>query len=209
MGQSKSQKAYNKQMAQNAQQQYQLQREMFEETKKESPEQARFRIGAANWDKFIKGKNYGAPPETSMLNFDLMTPARVNKMRGTLAGLEGVGAAGMNGGGDNSIAIQQTREHLANQAAIEAGAAYETGVKQEDAYYKGQNFQWAGFDANKNLSLLGNATSSGQFFFDQQRQTLPPSFMQTWGPLFGAALGAAGSALSGGFAAGGTFAGRT
>lgn len=194
-------------MAQNAQQQVQLQREMFEHTRKETPEQERFRVGAANWDTFIKSRNYGAPPETSLLNFDLMSPARVQKLREGMLNLEGVGAAAMDGDGDKSIAIQQTREHMANQAALEAGNAYENAVKQEDAYYKGSQFQWAGLDINKNLNLLQNATSSGQFFFDQQRQTLPPSFMQTWGPLFGAALGAGASILTGGVSQGGRWAG--
>jgi hypothetical protein len=205
MGQSKAQKDYNRQMQQNAQQQYQLQREMFEETRKETPEQKRFREGAAKWDTFMKSKNYGAPPDSSILNFDLYNPARIQRQAEQMRNVTGIGAAAMGGTGDQSIALQQTREHNANNAAQMAGAAYEQAVKSEDAYYKGQGLSWAGLDINKNLGLLGNATSSGQFFFDQQRQTLPPSFMQTWGPLIGGALGAAGSILGPGFGAGGFF----
>jgi hypothetical protein len=206
MGQSKAQKEYNRTMKENAAQDRALQREMFEHSKKDSPEMARFRIGAANWDKFVAGKDYSKPPSTSLLNFDLMTPARQNNMRQKMANVTGIGAAAMSGSGDQSIALAQTREHNANLAAQEHGAAYENAIKQEDAYYKGQGMGWAQLDSQRNISLLSNATQSAQFMYDQQRQTLPPSFMQTWGPLFGAALGAGASILSGGFAAGGTFA---
>jgi hypothetical protein len=209
MGQSKSQKAFNQQMATNAQQQYQLQREMFDETKKETPEQQRFRQGAASWDTFVKGKNYGTPPDSSVLNFDLMTPAMINKQTERMRNITGVGAAAMGGTGDQSIALQQTREHNANELAQQSGNAYEQALKQEDAYYKGNGLAWAGLDINKNMGLLNNATSSGQYFFDQQRQTLPPSFMQTFAPLIGGALGAAGSILGPGFSQGGAFNRRT
>lgn len=209
MGQSGAQKEYNKTMKTNAAEQLALQREMFNRTKEATPEQSRYRVGAENWDKFIKGKNYSAPPSTSLLNFDLMTPARNQKLRENMQNVTGIGAAALGGTGDQSIALAQTREHNANIAAQEAGSSYENAVKQEDAYYKGTSLNWAGLDINKNLGLLGNATSSGQFFFDQQRQTLPPSFMQTFGPLIGAAVGAAGQALSGGFGAGGRWGGRT
>lgn len=205
MGQSKAQKQYNQQMAQNAQQQYQLQRDMFEYTKQGTPEEQRFRQQAASWDNFIKSKNYGAPPADSILNFDLWSPAHVQQQAERMRNVQGVGAAAMSGSGDQSIALAQTREHNANLAAQEAGNAYENAVGQQDAYYKGQNMGYAQLGAQTNMGLLGNATQSSQFFFDQQRQTLPPSFMQTWGPLIGGALGAAGSILGPGFGAGGAF----
>lgn len=196
MGQSRGQREYNRQMAQNAQQQYQLQREMFEHSRQETPEQRRFREGAANWDTFIRGRNYGAPPAGELLNFDLYTPSRVADMRNRLNNITGVGAAAMGGTGDQSIALQQSRERNVNQMAQEQANAYENAIKQTDAYYKGNSLAWSQHDVAKNMGLLQNATSSGQFFFDQQRQTLPPSFMQQFAPILGGVL-SAGSALLG------------
>ena len=205
MGQSKAQKEYNRQMAANAQDQYKLQREMFDWAKQGTPEQQKFRRDSAAWDTFIRGRNYGAPPPDSILNFDLWSPSQQNSIRERMAGLTGVGAAAMSGTGDQSIAVAQQRERNANLAAQDHANAYENAIKQQDAYYKGQGLAWSGQDLANRQSLLGNATSSAQFFFDQQRQTLPPSFMQTWGGLIGSALQAGSTMLAPGLGAGGMF----
>jgi hypothetical protein len=195
MGQSKSQKQYNQQMASNAQQQLQLQREMFDHTRQETPEQKRFREGAANWDTWIKNKNYGAPPTGELLNFDLYNPSRVNELRGRMDNITGVGAAALSGSGDQSIALQQSRDRASNQMAMDAGNAYENAVKQTDSYYKSNGLAWSAQDTNKNLSLLNNTTGSAQFFFGQQARTLPPSFFQVFSPIMGGALSAGGALL--------------
>lgn len=195
MGQSKSQKEYNRMMASNAQQQLQLQREMFEHNRQGTPGEQRFERDAQAWNTWIGGKNYGAPPPNSILNFDLYTPSKQAEMRNKIANISGIGAAAMSGTGDQSIAVAQSRDRMANEMSQMQGAAYENAVKGQDAYYKGSQFQWSGLGAQTNANLLGNATSSAQFFFDQQRQTLPPSFWQVFSPVVGGAISAAGSLL--------------
>lgn len=198
MGASREQREYNRIAQQNAQQQYQLQREMFEHTRQETPEQKRFREGAANWQQWIKDKNYGAPPEGELLNFDLYTPAKIAQTRERLDNITGVGAAAMSGTGDQSIALQQSRDRQINAMAQDSANAYENAVKQRSAYYDGNSLAWSQQDLNRSLSLLNNATSSGQFFFDQQRQTLPPSMFSLISPLLGGALSAGASMMGAG-----------
>lgn len=196
MGQSSATKAYNAQMAQNAKDQLALQQQMFEHTKKDTPEMERFRTGAANWQKFIEGKDYSKPPAGELLNFDLYNPARVSQLRERMGNLTGIGAAAMSGTGDQSIAIQQSRDRNANAMAQDAANSYENAIKQTDSYYKGQGMGWSQQDTGRNLSLLQSATGSAQFFLNEQRQTLPPSFWQVFSPIMGGAL-SAGSALLG------------
>lgn len=195
MGGGKAKREYNKMMARNAQEQLQLQREMFEHTKAGTPGEQRFERDAKAWDTWIAGKNYGAPPPNSILNFDLYTPAKQAEMRNRLSNITGIGAAAMGGTGDQSIAVAQSRDRMVNQMAQAQGAAYEGAVKQQDAYYKGAGFQWSGMENQRNMGLLNNATASSQFFFDQQRQTLPPTFWEVFAPIAGGAISAAGSLL--------------
>lgn len=195
MGQSRAQKDYNRMMAQNAQQQLQLQRDMFEHAREGTPGEQRFERDAAAWNEWIGGRNYGAPPPNSILNFDLYTPSKQAEMRNKIANISGIGAAAMGGTGDQSIAVAQSRDRMANEMAQMQGAAYENAVKQQDAYYKGAQFQWSGLGAQTNMGLLNNTSNMSQFFLDQQRQTLPPSFWQVFSPIVGGAVSAAGSLL--------------
>jgi hypothetical protein len=195
MGQSKQQKAYNQQMANNATDQLNLQKQMFSAEQAGTPEQQKFRTDQANWGNFISGKNYGAPPKDEFLNFDLYNPAHIAKQTEQARNLTGIGAAAMGGTGDQSIALQLSREHAANQQGEAAGAAYENAVGQTDAYYKGNQLAYGQLGAQQQENLLGNATNAAQFFFDQQRMTNRPSFMQTYAPLFGGLLQAGGALL--------------
>lgn len=195
MGQSKSQKAFNAQMAKNASDQLALQKEQFAYLKQGTPEEQTFRKNAASFQDWIGQKNYGAPPPNELLNFDLYTPSHVNELRSRLNNITGIGAAALGGTGDQSIALQQTRAHMADQAAQDAGQAYENAIHQADAYYKGNALGYAGLTTNTNMGLLNNATQSGQFFTDQQRQTLPKSFWETFAPVLGGVLGAGSSLL--------------
>jgi hypothetical protein len=183
-------------MQQQAQQQYQLQREMFDILKKPTPEQERFRRQSDEWEKFIRSKDYGNPPSDSVLNFNLFTPAQIAKMRERMENITGTGATALSGTGDQSIAIAQAKERNINQVAQDQANAYENALLQADAYYKGNALPYAQLDINKNLGLLGNATSSSQFFTQMQGQSIPQSFWQTLGPaLIGGAFRAGASLL--------------
>lgn len=195
MGASSAQKKFNAQMQQQAQQQYQLQREMFDLLRKPTPEQERFRRQADEWERFIKSRNYGTPPPDSVLNFDLFTPAKIAETRSRLENIQGVGATALSGSGDQSIALQQARERNINEMAQNQAQSYEDALKQQDAYFKGQALPYAQLDINKNMGLLSNATGSNQFFTQMQAQTLPPSFWQSFGPMLIGGAFQAGSAL--------------
>lgn len=193
MGASKAQKEYNRQMAELSRQQLELQKRMFERASEDTPEQRRFREGAAAWDKFIAGKDYRTPPPTSSINFDLFNPAYIQQQKERMSDITGIGAAALSGTGNESIALQLARERNANEAAQMAGQAYENAIKSEDAYYKGQNLGYAQLGLNQNFGLLSNATDMFQYANRMQAQTLPPSFWQTFGPLFGGLLNTAAS----------------
>lgn len=195
MGASKAQKEYNRQMAQLQREQLELQKKMFERASEETPEQKRFREGAAEWDKFIASKDYSKPPQTSIINFDLYTPSYYQKQKERLSEITGIGAANMGGTGEQSIALQLARERNANEAAQMAAQSYENAIKAEDAYYKGQNFNWAQLAQNQNFGLLDNASNMFRYASQENRATLPPSFFQTFGPLFGGLLRTAADAF--------------
>lgn len=195
MGQSSATKAYNRQMADNASQELALQRQAFNAEQAGTQEQQHYRQGQADWTSFIKGKNYGAPPPGEFLNFNLQTPAMIAKQQERLRNVTGIGAAALGGTGDQSLGLQLSREHAAEEAGQNAGAAYENAVNATDQYYKGNNLAYASLGLQQQGDLLHNATNSAQFFFDQQRQTLPPSFFQTISPLLGGAISAGGALL--------------
>jgi hypothetical protein len=196
MGQSKEEKNFHKQMAKQAQENTKLQREMFELNKAGTPEQQGFRKEKAEFDAWLAKKDFGSSPPNGILNFDLYTPSRVADMRSRLADVTGIGAASLGGTGDQSIALQQSRDRNVNQMAMDQANAYENAVKQQDAFYKGNTFQWGQLAQQNSQNLLGNASSMTQFFTEQQKQTLPKSFWATFGPaLMGGALSAGGALL--------------
>lgn len=195
MGQSSQAKQFNQQQQQNAQAQLQLQQQQFNLLNTPTPEQQRFRTGAANWQTWISGHNYGKPPADEMLNFDLYNPAHQQQQRERLSNLTGVGASSLAGSGDQSIALQQSKERNSNLAAQDSANAYENAVKQTDAYYKGNALAYSQQDINTHMGLLGNASQGYQYSTDQQRQTLPPSFWTMFAPIIGGAVSAGGAAL--------------
>ena len=191
-----------KQNQQLAQQQQALQREMFAASQKPTPEQERFRKGQSNFDAWIKKGDFRSAPEGSILNFDLYNPSKINDQQQKLANLTGVGAANMGGTGDQSVALQLTRERNANQAAEMSGRAWENAIKGEDDYYKSNGLAWSGQDRANNMGLLNNASQSAQAYMQNAIQTRPTS---PWASIIGGALGIGASALSGGMAPGGFF----
>lgn len=183
-----------------AQQQQALQQRMFEKASEETPEQKRFREGAAAFDEWIKGKNYSSAPEGSMLNFDLYSPSKTAAQQAKMSNLTGIGAANMGGTGDQSVALQLARERNANEAGQMAGQAWENAIKDQDAYYKSGGLAWSAQDRANTMGLLGNASNSAQGYMHNAIQTRPQSI---WSSIIGGALGIGASALSGGFGAGG------
>lgn len=164
--------------------------QIFNQMQEKTPGQIRFETGASNFSKWLDGKDYSTAPTETTLNFDLLNPARVNEQRQRLADLDGVGAANMGGGGDgggDSVALQMVRERNANAAAEDAGAAYESAVKQTDAYYKGNDLSYAQFEISKLNSLLGNSSNREQHYNNAFIQTRPQSIVPM---LLGGALSA-------------------
>lgn len=186
--QSKANIMYEKQLAQSEAERNQLMAKSLEPT----PELSQFRQQKSDWDKFVGGKDFSKTPSNSILNFDLWNPSQQQKMTEKARNITGVGATAL--GGDNSIALQLSRERNANEMAQNQGNAYENAVKQQDSYFKGQALPYAQFDTSKNLSLLNNSTSVYQNASQGYADTAPKPF--NWGALLGGALGA-GSALLG------------
>lgn len=195
MGGGNQQREYNRTMTRNAELDRQQRREEFDYLRAGNPEQQRFRQNSDRWGQFIAGKNYGAPPEGEFVGFDLYTPAQIARQQERMGDLTGIGAAAMGGTGDQSVALQLARERNANQAGENAGRAYEGAIKERNAYYEGNALPYAGLDINTHLAMMNNATQNMQFSYDQQRQTLPPSFWQIFAPMMGGALSAGGSLL--------------
>jgi hypothetical protein len=174
--------------------------ELFAQAQKPTPEQERWRAQSAAWDTFLSGKDYSKPPPGTTLGFDLWSPAQTQKQRERMLDLEGIGAAGLGGGGDKSIALQLTRERNANQAAEDAGASYEGAVKDTDAYFKGQAPTYAGMQINQLQNLLGASMNREGRLTQQWVDTRPRSMLpmilgaglQGAGMVFGAAGGAGG-----------------
>ncbi len=185
--QSKANQMYEKQLAQAETERNSLMSKALEP----SPELTQFRQQQGDWNKFVSGKSYSAPPSNSILNFDLWTPAHQQQMLEKSRDITGVGATAL--GGNNSIALQLARERNANEMAQNQGAAYENAIKQQDAYFKGQALPYANFDTSKNLSLLNNSTSLYQNASQGYAQTAPKPF--DWGAVVGGALGLGSSFL--------------
>jgi hypothetical protein len=190
----------NRQLEQSRIQEQQRANQLFERSLEPSPEQTRWRNQSAAWDTFLQGKNYSSPPAGTTLGFDLWNPSQTARQRERMTDLEGVGASGL--GGDNSIALQLSRERNANQAAEEAGAGYERSIKETDAYFKGQAIPYAGLEANKLANLLGASVQREGMYTQGQIATRPPSLLPM---ILGGALGGASALLGnpGLFAGGG------
>lgn len=186
----------------------QQQNQIFQQLSQPTPEQARWREQSANWDNFIKSKNYANAPQDSILNFDLYAPSYKAQQRERLSNLTGVGASSLAGQGDNSIAIQQSKERNANQSAEDAGASYENAIKQSDAYFKNSALPYASLDINKNLGLLSNATNREMEYTNQWVATRPRSWLPQ---ILGGVLQAGAAVFGGGAGAGfsGLFSGAT
>lgn len=180
----------NKAILAQQQQAQQQQQQVFDQLQKKSPEQEKWEKDSAAWDEFIKGKNYAKPPDSSILNFDLLNPARINEQRQRMSNLTGIGAAAM--GGDDSTALQLSRERNANLAAEDAGASYENAIKSQDAYFKGNALPYAQMEMGKLSGLLNNATGREQFLTNAYIQTRPTSYLPM---LLGGALSAGSSLL--------------
>lgn len=164
---------------------------LFAKSLEPSPEMATFRKQGADWGKFIGSKDYRTPPDGSILNFDLWNPTQHNRNLEKARNITGVGASAL--GGDNSIALQLSRERGANELAQSQANSYENAIKGQDAYFKGQALPYASLDLSKNLSLLNNATGREQFYTGAYVDTAPKPF--NWGALLGGVLGGASSLL--------------
>jgi hypothetical protein len=197
MGQSK----LNKQMRQDQLKAQQERNELMKQAREPSAAEARFTKQSAAWDTWVAGKNYGKPPEGSILNFDLYTPAMQAKQREKYSNLQGVGGAALGGtqGGKDGIAVEMARERNINEAAQTNAAQYEGAVKEQDNYFKGAGFQWAGMQQNRNMGLLGSAQNQEQYYGTQYANSYT-----NWMPaLVGGAISAGAGILSGGLSAGG------
>jgi hypothetical protein len=186
--QSKANKMYEQQMASAEKERNSL----FAKSLEPTPELAQFRQQQGDWNKFIGGKDYSQAPNNSILNFDLWNPAQQQKITEKARNITGIGATAL--GGDNSIALQLARERNANELAQNQGNSYESAIKQQDAYFKGNALPYAQFDTSKNLSLLNNSTSLYQNASQGYADTAPKPFQ--WSSLLGGLIGA-GSALLG------------
>jgi hypothetical protein len=180
----------NRQMLEQQRQAQQQQQQVFNRMMERTPEQQRWDRESSEWSRWLEGKDYSQAPTGTTLNFDLWNPSRINEQRQRMADLDGVGAAAL--GGDNSVALQLARERNANAAATDAGAAYESAVKQTDAYYKGNALPYAQFEMSRLNSLLGNATNREQYYNNAYIQTRPQSLFPS---LLGGALSAGMSML--------------
>lgn len=138
------------------------QTDMFQKATQDTPELTRWREQSGNWDKWLKGGDYSKGPEGSMLNFDLWNPAHTQQQVAKMSNLEGVGAASMAGPGDSSIAVSQAKERNANEAAQNAGQAYEQAVGQQDAYFKNANPMYMNAENAKALNLFSTQSNNAQ-----------------------------------------------
>jgi hypothetical protein len=173
------------------------QQAQFEKLQTPTPGQVRFETGAKDFEKWLAKKDYSsAPSASSILNFDLWNPAHVQKQREKMGNIQGIGAANMGGTGDQSIALQMTRERNNNLAAEDAGRSWENAIKGTDNYYKSGDIGWSQLEINKNMGLLGNATNREMGYNQAYVQSAPRPWTETILPaLLGGALGAAGSYL--------------
>lgn len=201
----------NAQMAQQQAQAQANQNRIFEQMLKKSPEQERWDAKSASWDKWVGEKNYASAPKGDILDFDLWNPANVQKQRERMGNLEGVGAAGLGGGGDKSIALGLSKERNANAAAEDAGASYEQAIKGRNAYYEGNALPYAQLEMNKLGNLLGDSSNNAQFYSQQniatRRQSLLPSILggvlSAGGAIMGASMGMPGLGSMGSLFGGG------
>lgn len=180
----------------NYDQQIAMQNQLLQKAMQDTPELLSWRHDKADWDKFMAGGDYRNAPKSTSLNFDLWNPAHIQEQTAKMANLEGVGAAAM--GGDTSVALQLARERNANEAAQNAGAAYESAVKGQDAYYKGnmmpfmqaENARWGNIFGQQS-SNAANAASA----WNSSRSIRP-----WWQGALNAGIQAAGNVAGGYFA---------
>ena len=194
-GESSSQKRARQLAEQQAAEDRRRMIQLQEQAAQPTPGQERFERQASEWDTWLQNKDYSHAP--GILGMNLWMPSQIQKQTEKMRDLEGVGAAGL--GGDKSIALQFARERNANEAAQNAGAAYEDAVGRQDAYFKGADPGWAGMQIGQMQGLLGNATNSYQFQAGMHNQMLgrQRSFWDYIAPMIGGGISAAGSLFGG------------
>lgn len=182
----------NSQIQQQQLQAQQQQNQIFNKMLEETPEQKQWRDDSGKWREWLNRKDYSSAPEGSILNFNLWNPANVQKQAQRMADLEGIGALGLGGKGDSSIALGLAKERNANQAAELAGAEYENAVMGRNAYFEGNALPYMTAETNKLGNLLGDASNRSQYYTNANIQTQRRSLFPS---LFGSALGAGSSIL--------------
>lgn len=160
-------------------------------------EQKRYEAGASSFSDWLGNKDYSkAPDSSSILNFDLWNPAHTQRQREQMAGVQGIGSANMGGTGDQSLALQLSKEHNANAVAEDAGQAWENAVHATDNYYKGGDMSWANLETQKRMGVLGNDTQREMGYNRSYVNTAPKPWTQTILPmLLGGAMSAGGAML--------------
>lgn len=134
------------------------QNQIFQLASQPSAGQKRFDEQSTNWADWLDAKDYSHGPKGSLLNFNLAQPAHVAQQTERMANLQGVGAANM--GGNDSTALQLSKQHGAAAAAQDAGAEYEGAVAGQDAYFKNSALPWANSENAKWGNLFGQTSSN-------------------------------------------------
>lgn len=170
----------------------QQQNTAWDKASQDGPEITQFRKEKGAFDSWLGGKDYSHGPEGSMLNFDLWSPSKVAQTTDRLANLQGVGAANM--GGNDSIALQLSKQHGAAEAAQNAGQSYEQAVGNEQNYYRGAAPGYMAADNAKWGNLFGQTSQNYDDAWGRYAKYQKPSI---WGQLIGAGLTAAGGYFGG------------
>jgi hypothetical protein len=169
----------------------QTQNQLLTQASQESPEDKRWKQRSAAWDNWIKGKNFGTAPEGELLGFDLWNPSHVAAQSAKMDDITGVGAVGL--GGDDSTALQLAKHRQSDEAAQNAGQAYESAVYDTDAYYKNAAPGYMQSRDNKFGNLFGQSSQNANALTEQwmKMANAPKPWQQILGGVLGGLAGGA------------------
>lgn len=148
-----------------------------------------------------KTKDYTKPPP-GLISMNYADPAQRQRMRERTMNSTPTGTAAWGAEG-NATAIGLAKQNMLAHQDEDAASSYESDVRAEDTYQRtGAADSLIASDWARKSGLLASASGMSQFGTQARINTQPKSILPA---LLSAGLGAAGTALSGGFAAGGAF----